>query len=228
MEPMAVTVDLVIIAILFVIAVLLTRDRSRAWLLAQASELAGRYGRPEHTPEWELEHAELWLMARRKQLTEDLASDRAAPAARRHHVGHPPARQPAGPGAAARLAGADPGRAAGPRPLHRVRATAVRDGRALARPGPSGRRAWRCWTSAAGADPSDRVNGPSPSPVSRGERSARRREAPPARPRADAGTSRRVVGTRRACLASAGATSDSAAPTCAASGASDGRDICRA
>ena len=72
MEPMAVTVDLVIIAILFVIAVLLTRDRSRAWLIAQGSELAGRYGRPEHTPEWELEHAELWLMARRKQLTEDL------------------------------------------------------------------------------------------------------------------------------------------------------------
>ena len=69
---MGVTVDLVIIAILFVIAVLLTRDRSRAWLIAQGSELAGRYGRPEHTPEWELEHAELWLMARRKQLTEDL------------------------------------------------------------------------------------------------------------------------------------------------------------
>ena len=72
MEPMAVAVDLVIIAILFVIAVLLTCDRPRAWLLTQGSELAGRYGRPEHTPEWELEHAELWLMARRKQLTEDL------------------------------------------------------------------------------------------------------------------------------------------------------------
>ena len=70
---MAVTVDLIIIAILFVIAVLLTRDRSRAWLIAQGSELAGRYGRPEHTPEWELEHAELWLMARRRQLSEDLA-----------------------------------------------------------------------------------------------------------------------------------------------------------
>ena len=36
---MAVTGDLVIIAILFVIAVMLTRDRSRAWLLAQVSEL---------------------------------------------------------------------------------------------------------------------------------------------------------------------------------------------
>ena len=69
---MVVTVDLVIIAILFVIAVMLTRDRSRAWLLSLVSELAGRYGRPEHTPEWELEHAELWLMARRRQLTEDL------------------------------------------------------------------------------------------------------------------------------------------------------------
>ena len=69
---MAVAVDLVIIAILFVIALMLTYDRPRAWLLAQGSELAGRYGRPEHTPEWELEHAELWLMARRKRLTEDL------------------------------------------------------------------------------------------------------------------------------------------------------------
>ena len=49
---MTVAVDLVIIAILFVIAVLLTRDRPRAWLLTQGSELAGRYGRPEHTPEW--------------------------------------------------------------------------------------------------------------------------------------------------------------------------------
>jgi hypothetical protein len=70
---MSVTVDLVILAILYVIAVLLTRDRPRAWLIAQGSELAGRYGRPEHPPEWELEHAELWLMARRKQLSEDLA-----------------------------------------------------------------------------------------------------------------------------------------------------------
>ena len=69
---MAVAVDLVIIAILFVIALMLTYDRPRAWLLAQGSELAGRYGRPEHTPEWELEHAELWVMARRKQLIEDL------------------------------------------------------------------------------------------------------------------------------------------------------------
>ena len=69
---MAVAVDLVIIAILFVIALMLTYDRPRSWLLAQGSELAGRYSRPEHTPEWELEHAELWMMARRKQLTEDL------------------------------------------------------------------------------------------------------------------------------------------------------------
>ncbi|HEY5980049.1 MAG TPA: hypothetical protein VIT41_10485 [Microlunatus sp.] len=69
---MGVAVDLVIIAILFVIAVTLTYDRPRSWLLAQAGEIAGRYGRPEHTPEWELEHAELWLMARRKSLTEDL------------------------------------------------------------------------------------------------------------------------------------------------------------
>jgi hypothetical protein len=69
---MGVTVDLVIIAILFGIAVLLTRDRPRAWLIVRVSGFADRHGRPEHTPEWELEHTELWLMARRKQLTEDL------------------------------------------------------------------------------------------------------------------------------------------------------------
>ena len=69
---MAVTGDLVIIAILFVIAVLMTRDRPRAWLLARGSDFAERHARPEHTPEWELAHAELWLMARRRQLNEDL------------------------------------------------------------------------------------------------------------------------------------------------------------
>lgn len=40
---------------------------ARAWRATVA-----RYGRPEHTPAWELEHTELWLMARRQQLTEDL------------------------------------------------------------------------------------------------------------------------------------------------------------
>lgn len=70
---MAVAVDLVIIAVLFVIAVTLTYDRPRAWLFRQGRRLATRYGRPEHTADWELEHAELWLMARRKQLTEDLS-----------------------------------------------------------------------------------------------------------------------------------------------------------
>lgn len=69
---MAVAVDLVIIAILFVIALMLTYDRPRAWLFRRAALFAARYGRPEHTADWELEHAELWLMARRKQLTEDL------------------------------------------------------------------------------------------------------------------------------------------------------------
>ena len=69
---MAVAVDLVIIAVLFVIALMLTYDRPRSWLLRRGAELAVRYGRPEHAAAWELEHAELWLMARRKQLTEDL------------------------------------------------------------------------------------------------------------------------------------------------------------
>jgi len=69
---MTVVVDLVIIAVLFAFAVALTYQRPRAWLLAVARALAQRYGHPEHTPAWEQEHAELWLMARRKQLTEDL------------------------------------------------------------------------------------------------------------------------------------------------------------
>ena len=70
---MAVMVDLVVIAILFVIAVAadLATARAPGWSRAR-DDVAARYGRPEHTPEWELEHAELWLMARRKQLTEDL------------------------------------------------------------------------------------------------------------------------------------------------------------
>ena len=137
MEPMAVTVDLVIIAILFVIAVMLTRDRSRAWLLALASELAGRYGRPEHTPEWELEHAELWLMARRKQLTEDLhrieqllLHDATMSATRQ--LGNRLAREQLLV-SLARIPDVLPGRDR----YTRVRAAAVRDGRALARPGPT-------------------------------------------------------------------------------------------
>lgn len=69
---MTVVVDLVIIAVLFVLAVLMTYDIPRRWLIERGKAAGARFGRPEHTPEWELEHAELWLMARRKQLTEDL------------------------------------------------------------------------------------------------------------------------------------------------------------
>lgn len=69
---MSVVGDLVIIAVLFVLAVAMTYERPRAWLLAGGRALAERYGRPEHSPVWEQEHAELWLMARRKQLSEDL------------------------------------------------------------------------------------------------------------------------------------------------------------
>ena len=91
---MAVAVDLVIIAILFVIAVVLTYDRPRSWLLRRAALFAARYGRPEHTADWELEHAELWLMARRKQLTEDLRrlGDLAASPRRDGSVAGPSAR----------------------------------------------------------------------------------------------------------------------------------------
>jgi hypothetical protein len=69
---MTVVVDLVIIAVLFAFAVALTYQRPRAWLLAAVQAFTERYGHPEHTPAWEQEHAELWLMARRKQLMEDL------------------------------------------------------------------------------------------------------------------------------------------------------------
>jgi hypothetical protein len=69
---MTVMVDLLIIAALFVLAVALTYEGPRLWLLERARAFADRFGRPEHAAEWELEHAELWLMARRRQLTEDL------------------------------------------------------------------------------------------------------------------------------------------------------------
>lgn len=69
---MTVMVDLLVIGVLFVAGVVLTYERPRSWLAEAARVLAARYGRPEHSPAWELEHAELWLMARRRQLTEDL------------------------------------------------------------------------------------------------------------------------------------------------------------
>lgn len=68
----AVGVDLVVIAALFLLAFALTFEGARARLLQWAQAFAARYGRPEHTPEWELEHAELWLMARRTRLQEHL------------------------------------------------------------------------------------------------------------------------------------------------------------
>jgi hypothetical protein len=69
---MTVMVDLLVIAVLFVFAVAMTYQRPRSWLIEAVRGTAARYGRPEHTPAWELEHAELWLMARRRQLSEDL------------------------------------------------------------------------------------------------------------------------------------------------------------
>ena len=69
---MTVMVDLLVIAVLFVFAVAMTYQRPRSWLIEAVRGMAARYGRPEHTPAWELEHAELWLMARRRQLSEDL------------------------------------------------------------------------------------------------------------------------------------------------------------
>lgn len=65
-------VELGTIVTLFVLAVLLTYETPRTWLLSTTRTVVGRYAHPEHTPEWELEQAELWLMARRKQLSDDL------------------------------------------------------------------------------------------------------------------------------------------------------------
>lgn len=69
---MTVVVDLLIIAVLLALGLGLTYQRPRTWLIAALRSAAVRYGQPEHTPDWELEHAELWLMARRRQLSEDL------------------------------------------------------------------------------------------------------------------------------------------------------------
>ena len=67
-----VVVDLLVIGALFVLGLALTHEGPRTWLLGRGEAFVRRFGRPEHTPEWEIEHAELWLMARRRQLTEDL------------------------------------------------------------------------------------------------------------------------------------------------------------
>lgn len=64
--------DLVVLAMLLAGSVILSRQRPRDWLIDRGRALLDRLGHPEHTPEWEREHAELWLMARRRQLTEDL------------------------------------------------------------------------------------------------------------------------------------------------------------
>ena len=63
----------VVVVGLLALAVAVRYGRSRAWLVACVRGLAARFERPEHTPAWEQEHAELWLMARRRQLIEDLS-----------------------------------------------------------------------------------------------------------------------------------------------------------
>lgn len=69
---MAVVVDLVVIAVLVVLGAVFTHERPRVWLWQHVAAFAERHGRPEHTAEWEREHTELWLMARRRQLLADL------------------------------------------------------------------------------------------------------------------------------------------------------------
>lgn len=69
---MTVVVDVLIAVVLFALTLVLAHERPRTWLFEACRAAAVRYGRPEHTPAWELEHAELWLMARRQQLTRDL------------------------------------------------------------------------------------------------------------------------------------------------------------
>jgi len=69
---MAYVLDVATIAGLFAFAVAMKYERPRAWVVAGVRGLAARYGRPEHTALWEQEQAELWLMARRTRLTDDL------------------------------------------------------------------------------------------------------------------------------------------------------------
>lgn len=64
--------EAVVLGTLLTLALLLRFARSRAWLIRLGRGLSIRFGRPEHTPEWERAHAELWLMARRRQLMADL------------------------------------------------------------------------------------------------------------------------------------------------------------
>ena len=64
--------EAILLGTLLTLALLLRFARSRAWLVHVGRGFSIRFGRPEHTPEWEREHAELWLMARRRQLTADL------------------------------------------------------------------------------------------------------------------------------------------------------------
>lgn len=64
--------QLVVLGMLITLALLLRFARSRAWLIRLGHGLSLRFGRPEHTAEWERENAELWLMARRRQLMADL------------------------------------------------------------------------------------------------------------------------------------------------------------
>lgn len=72
MVQVAGVVDLVTIAALFALAVVVSYPRPRTWMVALGAEFVSRFGRPEHPPAWELENAELWLMTRREQLTENL------------------------------------------------------------------------------------------------------------------------------------------------------------
>lgn len=65
-------VDLVVIAVLFAFAVLVSHETPRRWMIQAGGVLVTRFTRPEQPSEWELEQAELWLMARRRQLVEDL------------------------------------------------------------------------------------------------------------------------------------------------------------
>lgn len=62
-----------LIGVMFVAAVVLSGQARRTLLLELGRAAAARFARPRQTSEWETEQTELWLMARRRQLTEDLA-----------------------------------------------------------------------------------------------------------------------------------------------------------
>ncbi|MDN5763818.1 MAG: hypothetical protein L0H41_16060 [Microlunatus sp.] len=61
-----------LIVVLLALGVLLSKESTRNLIQRAGQAVAVRFARPAHSSEWEIEQAELWLMARRRQLRQDL------------------------------------------------------------------------------------------------------------------------------------------------------------